>query len=68
MPCLLKFNNLLAISTTWIWITSHYIGPRVSKYAQMTQSKVNYHSYPSGCQVIIAFIADDFAFFDDAKC
>ena len=46
---------------------SRYIGPRVSKYAQTTQSKIDYHPYPSGWQVIKAFIADDFAFFDAAK-
>jgi hypothetical protein len=46
---------------------SHYIGPRVSEYAQTTQSKIDCHTYPSGRQVIKAFIADDVAFFDAAK-
>ncbi len=26
----------------------HYIGPRLSKYAQTTQDKVDHHTYPSG--------------------
>ena len=33
---------------------SCYIGPRVSKFSQTTQSKVDYHIYPSGRQVIKA--------------
>ena len=41
---------------------SRYIGPRVSKYVQTTQSKIDYHTYPSGHQVIKAFIAENFAF------
>ena len=36
-----------------------YISPHLSKYAQTTQDKVNYHTYPSGHQVIKAFITDD---------
>ncbi len=31
---------------------AQYIGPQVSKYAQMTKSKANYHTYPSGRQVV----------------
>jgi hypothetical protein len=27
---------------------AHFIGPRVSEYAQTTQDKVDYHTYPSG--------------------
>jgi hypothetical protein len=46
---------------------SRYIGPHVRKYAKMTQSKIDYHTYHSGRQVINAFIADDFAFFDAAN-
>ncbi len=41
-----------------------YIGPRVSKYAQTTDKVVDYHVYPSGKQVIKAFTANDFQFFD----
>jgi hypothetical protein len=41
-----------------------YIGPRVSKYAQTTDKNVDYHVYPSGKQVIKAFTAKDFQFFD----
>jgi hypothetical protein len=39
-----------------------YIGPRVSKYAQTTDKKVDYHVYPSGKQVIKAFTANNFHF------
>jgi hypothetical protein len=41
---------------------------KVSKYVQTAQSKANYHTYPSGCQVIKAFTAEDFAFFDKSWC
>ncbi len=44
-----------------------YIGPRLSKYAQTTQDKVNHHTYPSGKMVIKAFIANDFIFYDEKK-
>jgi hypothetical protein len=39
---------------------SHFIGPCVSKYAQTTQDKVDYHVYPSGTRIIKAFTANDF--------
>jgi hypothetical protein len=41
-----------------------YIGPCVSKYVQTTDRNVDYHVYPSRKQVIKAFIANDFQFFD----
>ena len=41
-----------------------YLGPRVSEYAQTTDTKVDYHVYPSGRKVIKAFIANDFQFID----
>jgi hypothetical protein len=41
-----------------------YIGPRLSKYAQTTQDKVDYHTYPSGHQVIKAFINGNYVFYD----
>ena len=44
-----------------------YIGPRLSEYAQTTQDKVNYHTYPSGTMVIKAFVASDFIFYDKKK-
>ena len=44
-----------------------YIGPRLSEYAQTTQDKIDYHTYPSGHQVIKAFIGDDFVFYDSKK-
>jgi hypothetical protein len=44
-----------------------FIGPRLSEYAQTTQDKVDYHTYPSGTTVIKAFIANNFVFYDDSK-
>ena len=41
-----------------------YLGPRMSKCAQTTDKKVDYHVYPSGRQVIKAFTANDFQFID----
>jgi hypothetical protein len=46
---------------------SHYIGPRLSKYAQATQDKVDHHTYPSGKTVVKAFIANEFIFYDEKK-
>ncbi len=43
---------------------SCYIGPCISKYAQTTDKNVYYHVYPSGKQVIKAFTANNFQFFD----
>jgi hypothetical protein len=37
---------------------SHFIGPRVSEYAQTTRDKVDYRVYPSGTRVIRAFTAN----------
>jgi hypothetical protein len=45
----------------------HYIGPCLREYAQTTQEKVDYHTYPSGTTVIKAFIASNFISFDDRK-
>jgi hypothetical protein len=44
-----------------------YIGPCLSEYAQTTQDKDDYHTYPSGATVIKAFISNDFTFYDDRK-
>ena len=44
----------------------HFIDPHVSKYAQTSSNKVDYHTYPSGNKVIKAFTADDYAFFDES--
>ncbi len=41
-----------------------YIGPRVSKYSQTTDKNVDYHVYPSRKQVIKAFTANNFQFFN----
>ena len=40
-----------------------YIGSCLSKYAQTTDKKVDYHVYPLGKQVIKAFTENDFQFF-----
>jgi len=40
-------------------------GPRLSKYAQKTVSKVDYHDYPSGKAVIKAWIRKDYTFYDN---
>ena len=40
-----------------------FIGPRVSKYAQTSPSKIDYHVYPSGNKGIKACIADNFVFY-----
>ena len=42
----------------------HIIGPRASEYAQKTQTNVEIHTYPSGKDVIKAFVSDDFEFYD----
>jgi hypothetical protein len=41
-----------------------YISPRVSKYTQTMDKNVDYHVYPSEKQVIKAFTANDFQFFN----
>ena len=41
-----------------------FIGPRVSEYAKTSSKKVDYNIYPSGKNVIKAFTANDFVFFD----
>jgi hypothetical protein len=56
-------NNLLF---DFVYL-GHYIGPSLSKYAQTTQDKVDYHIYPSGTTVIKAFVASDFIFYDGKK-
>jgi hypothetical protein len=43
---------------------SRYIGPCVSKYAQTMDKNMDYHVCPSGKQVIKAFTANNFQFFD----
>jgi hypothetical protein len=43
---------------------AHFIGPRVSEYAQTTQDKVDYHVYPSGTRIIKAFTVNDFVFYN----
>jgi hypothetical protein len=41
-----------------------YIGPCMSEYVQTTDRNVDYRVYPSGKQVIKAFTANNFQFFD----
>jgi hypothetical protein len=43
---------------------SRYIGCHVSEYAKTTDKNVDYHVYPSRKQVIKAFTANNFQFFD----
>jgi hypothetical protein len=43
---------------------SRFIRPCISKYAQTTQDKVDYHVYPSETCIIKAFTANDFVFYD----
>jgi hypothetical protein len=45
----------------------HYIGPRLSKYTQTTQDKVDVHTYPSGTTVVKAFVANNFIFYDNKQ-
>ncbi len=45
----------------------HYIGPCLSEYAQTTQDKVDYYTYPSGTTLIKAFIANNFIFYNNMK-
>jgi hypothetical protein len=63
-------------NVSWSWDSKHstsfdfivigrYIGPRVSKYTQTSDKNVDYHVYSSGKQVIKAFIASDFMFYDE---
>jgi len=42
----------------------HYLGPHMSEFAQTAETNVDYHVYPSGRQVIKAFITNDFQFID----
>ena len=44
-----------------------YIGPRLSKYAQTTQDKFDYHTNLLGHQVIKAFIGKDYVFYNSKK-
>ena len=41
-----------------------FIGPWVSEYAQRSPNRIDYHVYPSGNKVIMAFITDAFDFYD----
>ena len=42
------------------------LGMRVSKFAQTSPKKIDYHVYPSGTKVIKAFVANDFVFYDSS--
>ena len=47
------------------WATlAKILGPRPCEWCQKTQSKVEYHEYPSGKKVVKAFTRLDFEFFD----
>ena len=43
------------------------LGMRVSKFAQTSPKKIDYHTYPSGTKVIKAFVANDFVFLDSSR-
>ncbi len=43
-----------------------FIGNRLSENGQTSPSKIDYHVYPSGKQVIKAFTANDFVFIDSS--
>ncbi len=58
---LLDLEQLTLFDVTTI---GRYLGPRVSEYAQTTDTKVDYHVYTSGRNVVKAFIANDFQFID----
>jgi hypothetical protein len=57
-------NNLLFD----VMALGHYIGPRLSKYAQVSQDKVDLRTYPSVTTVVKAFIAGNFIFYNNKKC
>ncbi len=71
------FTELLCKSNvSWSWDSEHstlfdlvtigpYIGPCVSEYAQTSDKNMDYHVYLSGKQVIKAFIASNFTFYDE---
>jgi len=42
----------------------HFIGPRLSEYAQTSPNKLDYHTYPSENKVIKAFTANNFVFYN----
>jgi hypothetical protein len=46
----------------------HSTGPRLSKYVQTTQDKIDRHTYLSGKTIIKAFIANNFIFYNERKC
>jgi hypothetical protein len=43
---------------------SHYIGPHLSEYAQISQENVDKHTYPSSTSVVKAFIANKIIFYN----
>jgi hypothetical protein len=62
-----KCKDLVSDLLFDIMALGHYIRPRLSKYAQTTQDKVDHHTYPSGKMVIKAFITSNFIFYDEKK-
>jgi len=42
----------------------HFVDPCVSKYAQPSPTRIDYHVYPSGNKVLKAFTASNFAFYN----
>ena len=60
-----KSSNLISNLLFNFVLLSCYIGPHLSKYAQTTQDKVDYHTYLSGKRIIKAFVANSFIFYDE---
>ncbi len=65
MAIVSKCKDSVSVVLFDVLALSHYIGSRLSVYAQTTQDKVKHHTYPSGKTVIKAFIAKDFIFYDE---
>ena len=47
-----------------ITVLAQEVGPRAAEIFQRTKNKVDYHTYPSGNQVVKALCAANFKFFD----
>ncbi len=57
-------DSLEAVVTDWFTFI-RVTGLRLAEYAQKTKSKVDVHNYPSGKQVIKAFLPTDWIFYDE---
>ncbi len=57
-------DSLKAVVTNWLTFI-RVTGLRLAEYMQKTKSKVDVHNYPSGKQVIKAFLLTDWIFYDE---